>query len=89
MGDKKRQDPKGKFHKIGLRVFAAFASRFFGIVQNDSIPPIRRAYGAFGSYCKIQSACYNMVVQSTAAIFDCSKQIGKSCLGAAFQQRCS
>lgn len=52
MGDKKRQDPKGKFHKIGLRIFAAFASRFFGIVQNDSIPPIRRAYGAFGSYCK-------------------------------------
>lgn len=47
MGDKKRQDPKGKFHKIGLRIFAAFASRFFGIVQNDSIPPIRRAYGAF------------------------------------------
>lgn len=43
MGDKKRQDPKGKFHKIGLRVFAAFASRFFGIVQNDIIPLIRGA----------------------------------------------
>lgn len=31
MGDKKRQDPKGKFHKIGLRIFAAFASRFYAL----------------------------------------------------------
>ena len=92
MGDKKRQDPKGKFHKIGLRIFAAFASRFFGIVQNDSIPPIRRAYGAFGSYCKntvdvLQYGCAadcSHIVRGT----DCSEQIGKSCLGAAFQKCC-